>query len=154
VIGEGCSLRRLLLTVAAWLLVAGAVTAPSAGARTSVDPCGTLEGPALTHWRDHCGRVFEIPAHRTWQPRERDLPPDCSANVGQVAGLRHLGSGIGLGGDWDYWTQNGEWIVWTGLVEAIKGNHGQPINVSPFFHNYGSRPWAVRVFFDCEAVPR
>jgi hypothetical protein len=37
---------------------------------------------------------------------------------------------------------NGQW-------RSDQGTHLQIINVFPSFHNWGSHPWPVRMFFRC-----
>ena len=144
--------RRLALLTAAIGAIAAAFTAQGASARVPHDPCGTDHAAHVTGHL-HCGRVFEIPGHRTWKLPTGDEAHGCDPVGGVIGGLQFY-RGQGLGGNWDYWTRNGEWVLWDGRGHFVRGVHGQPINVIPTFHNWGGSPWEVRVYLTCDSLGR
>jgi hypothetical protein len=173
--------ERINTAVAAAAQVAeAAVSAPSAPARTNVDPCGSDAAPRVTGDGVHCGRIFEIPAGATLDPPHRDTPPTCNpANrmiiaVDASAGYQYASGDFqsvnrsgkdrrgeqgqveigveAIGGAWDYWAEGGD-VQWTGNSTATSGHRHQPIDVHPSFHNWGSERSRVRVFFRCTTIP-
>jgi hypothetical protein len=149
--------RKVALVAAATAAIGAVVAVPAASARSAHDPCGSDQAEHV-QGSLHCGRVFEIPAHHTWELPENDMAPRCYPRsrwfLGAVApaeaveGAAHY-RGPGLSGDWDYWTRNGEWVLWNGSGHMPRGQDDQPINVRPWFHNWGAHPWPVRVYFKC-----
>ncbi len=125
------------------------ITVSSALARRPADPCGDNQSAHVTATGLHCSGVFEIPGHRTWAVPSEVRAKSCDSATQVIAGINHWTGGAA--GDWDYWTKNGEWVLWNGTLHAAVGKHDQPINVLGYFHNWGSSPWAVRVFFNCAA---
>ena len=130
----------------------GAFIASPASARVPHDPCGTNEAAHITSGGLHCGRVFKIPGHRTWQLPSGDEPASCGRHdvIDGAIDRRHHGGWTD--GDWDYWTHNGEWILWNGFMSVERGAEGQPIGLRPFFHNWGGNEWSIRVFFGCRPL--
>jgi hypothetical protein len=130
-------------------VIAALAIAPGASARLQHDPCGTNRRVHIRPGGLHCGGVFEIPGLQTWTPPHADRPPTCNRNDEEIPGINVHHPAGGHTGDWDYWTTNGEWILWNGVAQFYTGAHGQAIGVVPFLHNWRSSPWSVRIFFRC-----
>ena len=81
----------------------GIAFAPSASARTNVDPCGDADGPHVTPGGLHCSAVFSISqfSTRNGNGGPKVDAPRCNPETQTI-------------GAWDFWSQNGEWVTWTG----------------------------------------
>ena len=100
----------------------------------------------MTHSGLHCGKVFAIPGHHRQGMPYYSRPPSCDARTEEIAGVP-----IETFGEWNYWTEHGQWVLFAGDVTGVsRGDHGQPINIYPYFQNWGPHLWKVRVFFDCK----
>jgi hypothetical protein len=141
-----CGLASAVGLVAMVVLAVGIGPASGGSARRADDPCAGNARPHVNQHGLHCGGVVEIPGHRTVEYPVTDRAPSCDGNTEEIAGAIFGDPSLG---DWDFWSKNGEWVTWNGLGSYSRGAHGQPINIRPSFHNWGSSPWQVRVFFRC-----
>jgi hypothetical protein len=129
------------------------MAASGASARVATDPCHGNPKAHVSPRGVHCGAIFEIPGHRTWEVPSADAAPSCESSTQEIPGIPHPHLTVRFG-DWDYWTQQGEWITWNHLSSTVHlGQHNQVINIRPHFHNWGSSSWPMRIYFRCVNLP-
>lgn len=147
------------------LVVAGVVAlgAPAAGARVAHDPCqeageflhgqpiGGLSDEELAARTDHylvCGPRFHVPPGATHEVNHHSHECRHGWKVGgtkaNIANRDHA--------HWDYWTHNGEWMLWNGLGKWVwRGSYA--VKLLPQMHNWNlAQSWEGRVFTTCVKI--
>jgi Ca2+-binding RTX toxin-like protein len=123
-------------TLAATLFALAA--AGTADARVQHDPCTGTD--AHFEGTRSCFKKFEIPGARTVQDEQGS-----SAWCKTPYGLRSSTQ------DWDYMTDNGEWVLWN-LGGKAHRNDDHVVAFNPSYHNWAPWPWSVRTYLDCQIV--
>jgi hypothetical protein len=132
-------MKRLLLLAAVVLAPLG--LSATAQARVAHDPC-TGTNHHLEKVDDGTTRVcygkFEMPKNAVWQDPTSDAEARCPN-----------GSHMSWDGDWDYMTDNGEWITWALTSNYPRGRNGYTVGATPWYINWAPWQWSVRTFIFC-----
>jgi hypothetical protein len=144
------------------VLLIGSGAASGAWTRVSEDPCsGNPERHVIHHPHAtlHCGKVFEVPGHRTVLVSGEDAPAPCHPGfhipveatrilpgeyISQMPEFMHRAK-------WDFWSQHGAWVLWNGLGEVHPATWPF-VQFRPYLHNWLGWPWPVREYFWCTAL--